>query len=59
LLCGPYYVGHGDRHMPNHANIMMQLVEGGFKQISQCADVDSAYLDPIRAQEKELGITTN
>jgi branched-chain amino acid transport system substrate-binding protein len=59
LLCGPYYVGHGDRHMPNHANIMMQLVEGGFKQVSECADVDSAYLDPIRAQEKELGITTN
>jgi branched-chain amino acid transport system substrate-binding protein len=59
LLCGPYYVGHGDRHMPNHANIMMQLVEGGFKQVSQCADVDSAYLDPIRAQEKELGIKQN
>ena len=59
LLCGPYYVGNGDRHMPNHANVMMQLVDGGFKQVGQCTDVDSAYLDPIRAQEKELGITQN
>jgi branched-chain amino acid transport system substrate-binding protein len=59
LLCGPYYVGNGDRHMPNHANVMMQLVKDGFKQVGQCADVDSAYLDPIRAQEKELGITAN
>jgi branched-chain amino acid transport system substrate-binding protein len=59
LLCGPYYVGKFDRHMPNHANIMMQLVEGGFKQVGGCTDVDSTYLDPIRAQEKELGITAN
>jgi len=59
LLCGPYYVGNGDRHMPNHANVMMQMVDGGFKQVGECADVDSAYLDPIRAQEKELGITSN
>jgi len=59
LLCGPYYVGKGDRHMPNHANVMMQMVDGGFKQVGKCADVDSAYLDPIRAQEKELGITSN
>lgn len=59
LMCGPYYVGDGDRHMPNHANIMMQLVKGGFKQVSKCADVDSTYLDPIRAQEKALGIAQN
>jgi len=59
LLCGPYYVGNGDRHMPNHANIMMQMVDGGFKQVGECTDVDSAYLDPIRAQEKELGIAQN
>ncbi len=56
LMCGPYYVGNGDRHMPNHANVMMQLVEGGFKQVGECADVDSAYLDPIRVTEKELGL---
>jgi branched-chain amino acid transport system substrate-binding protein len=59
LLCGPYYVGPGDRHMPNHANVMMQMIDGGFKQVGECTDVDSAYLDPIRAQEKELGIVQN
>ncbi|MBY3182004.1 ABC transporter substrate-binding protein [Rhizobium laguerreae] len=57
LLCGPYYVGKADRHMPNHANMMVQISGNGFKVISKCADVDSAYLDPIRAAEKELGIT--
>jgi len=56
LLCGPYYVGKADRHMPNHANMMVQVVEGGFKVVGECTDVDSAYLDPIRAIEKELGI---
>lgn len=59
LLCGPYYVGPGDRHMPNHANVMMQMIDGGFKQVGGCTDVDSAYLDPIRAQEKQLGISSN
>lgn len=56
LMCGPYYVGDGDRHMPNHANMMAQIVKGGFKIESACADVDSAYLDPVRATEKQLGI---
>jgi branched-chain amino acid transport system substrate-binding protein len=56
LLCAPYYVGDGDRHMPNHTNRMVQLVKGGFKLVGQCSDVDSAYLDPIRDAEKKLGI---
>lgn len=56
LLCGPYYVGPGDRHMPNHANMMVQIVEGGYKVVSECTDVDSAYLEPYRAAEKALGI---
>lgn len=56
LLCGPYYVGNGDRHMPNHANMMAQISGNGFKVVGACADVDSAYLDPIRVAEKTLGI---
>lgn len=56
LLCGPYYVGDGDRHMPNHANMMVQMVAGGYKVVSGCTDVDSAYLGPYRAQEKALGV---
>jgi branched-chain amino acid transport system substrate-binding protein len=57
MLCGPYYVGEADRHMPNHANIMMLVENGGYRQVGECTDVDSAYLDPIRANEKALGIT--
>ncbi|MDR3376839.1 MAG: branched-chain amino acid ABC transporter substrate-binding protein, partial [Ancalomicrobiaceae bacterium] len=56
LMCGPYYVGDGDRHMPNHANTMVQVSGKGFKVIGDCTDVDSAYLEPIRADEKRLGI---
>jgi branched-chain amino acid transport system substrate-binding protein len=56
LLCGPYYVGNGDRHMPNHANTMVQMVSGGYKVVGECTDVDSAYLEPYRADEKALGI---
>ncbi|TGV15088.1 branched-chain amino acid ABC transporter substrate-binding protein [Mesorhizobium sp. M8A.F.Ca.ET.173.01.1.1] len=56
LLCGPYYVGKADRHMPNHANMMVQISGNGFKVVGGCADVDSAYLDPIRSAEKALGI---
>lgn len=56
LLCGPYYVGVADRHMPNHANVMMLIEGGSFRQIGECTDVDSDYLAPIRAIEAELGI---
>jgi branched-chain amino acid transport system substrate-binding protein len=56
LMCGPYYVGDADRHMPNHANRMVRMTKDGFEVVGECADVDSEYLDPIRAAEKELGI---
>ncbi len=56
LMCGPYYVGDGDRHQPNHANMMAEVVKGGFKIIGECTDVDSAYLAPVRADEKRLGL---
>ncbi|MBL4600318.1 MAG: ABC transporter substrate-binding protein [Rhizobiaceae bacterium] len=57
MMCGPYYVGLADRHLPNHANIMMQLVDGGFKQVSECTQVDTEYLAPYLAIEKEMGIS--
>jgi len=31
LMCGPYYVGDTDFHMPNHAGFMLQILDGGFK----------------------------
>lgn len=56
LLCGPYYVGEADRHMPNHAGRMVVYKDGGFEMVRDCYDIDSAYLDPILAQEAALGL---
>lgn len=57
LLCGPYYVGDFDRHMPNHAGRMVVFKGGKFEVVRDCYDIDSSYLDEIRQQEKSLGIT--
>jgi len=56
LLCDAYYVGDADRHMPNHSGRMVKFVDGKFKTVRDCYDIDSSYLDPIRAQEKALGL---
>lgn len=56
LLCAPYYVGDADRHMPNHAGRMVLYKDGGFEAVRDCYDIDTAYLDPIREQEKALGL---
>lgn len=57
LLCGPYYVGDADRHMPNHAGRMVVYKDGGFETVRDCYDIETAYLDPIREQEKALGLS--
>ncbi|WP_342074975.1 hypothetical protein [Yoonia sp. SS1-5] len=57
LLCAPYYVGDADRHMPNHAGRMVSYTGGAFEVVRDCYDIESSYLDPIRAQEAALGIT--
>jgi branched-chain amino acid transport system substrate-binding protein len=56
LLCGPWYFGDGEHHMPNHAGIMLQLKDGGFKTMNSCFDVESKYLDPIKTAEKRNGL---
>lgn len=56
LLCGPYYVGDFDRHMPNHAGRMVAYKDGGFETVRECYDIESAYMDPIREQERQLGL---
>lgn len=56
LLCAPYYVGDADRHMPNHAGRMVSYTGGAFEVVRDCFDIESSYLDPIRAQEAALGI---
>ncbi|KAE9630097.1 ABC transporter substrate-binding protein [Parasedimentitalea maritima] len=56
LMCGPYYVGDSDFHMPNHAGYMLQMVGGGFKVVRDCYEFDSAYFEPHIALEKKLGL---
>jgi len=56
LMCGPYYVGDTDFHMPNHAGFMLQILDGGFKIVRDCYEFDSAYFEPHIAVEKTLGL---
>lgn len=57
LLCAPYYVGDADRHMPNHAGRMVAYTGGAFEILRDCYDIQSTYLEPIRAQEAALGVS--
>lgn len=56
LLCGPYYVGEADRHMPNHAGTMVVVKGGKFETVRDCYEYDSPYFAPILEQEKALGL---
>ncbi|MBM1219217.1 ABC transporter substrate-binding protein [Ponticoccus sp. SC2-23] len=56
LMCGPYYVGDADFHMPNHAGYMVQIVEGGFEIVRDCYEYDSPYFERHIAIETELGL---
>jgi branched-chain amino acid transport system substrate-binding protein len=56
MMCGPYYVGDADFHMPNQAGYMLRIVGGGFEIVRDCYEYDSAYFEPHRALEAELGL---
>ncbi|MCC0073900.1 MAG: ABC transporter substrate-binding protein [Rhodobacter sp.] len=56
LMCGPYYVGDADFHMPNHAGYMVKIVEGGFEIVRDCYEYDSPYFAPHIALETALGL---
>lgn len=56
LMCGPYYVGDADFHMPNHAGYMVKIIEGGYEVVRECYEYDSAYFDPMIAIEEQLGL---
>ena len=57
FLCGPYYVGDSDFHMPNRAGRMLVIKDGGFEMLRDCYEYDSAYFDPHRKVEAAMGIT--
>jgi branched-chain amino acid transport system substrate-binding protein len=56
LMCGPYYVGEADRHMPNHAGTMVMVKDDGFETVRDCYEYDSPYFAPIFEQETALGL---
>ncbi len=56
LMCGPFYVGDADYHMPNHAGYMVKIVAGGFEIVRNCYEYDSSYFDKHKALEAELGL---
>jgi len=56
LMCGPFYVGDADFHMPNHAGYMVKIVGGGFEIVRECYEYDSAYFDRHIEIEKKLGL---
>lgn len=56
LMCGPYYVGEAERHMPNHAGTMVVVKGGKFETVRDCYEYDSPYFAPIFDNEKALGL---
>jgi branched-chain amino acid transport system substrate-binding protein len=56
LLCGPYYVGEADRHMPNHAGTMVVVKGGKFETVRECYEYLGPYFEPLVAAEKALGL---
>lgn len=56
LMCGPYYVGDADFHMPNHAGYMVRIVGGGYEIVRDCFEYDSTYFDRHIEIEKQLGL---
>jgi hypothetical protein len=59
LLCGPYYVGEADRHMPNHAGTMVVVKGDGFETVRDCYEYDSPYFAPIFRKRKGAGSALN
>lgn len=56
LTCGPYYVGEANRHMPNHAGIVVTIEGEGFKEVRGCYEYEGPYFDELKATEKTLGL---
>ena len=56
LMCGPFYVGDADFHMPNHAGYMVKIVGGGYEVVRDCFEYDSTYFDRHIEIEKQLGL---
>ncbi len=56
LTCGPYYVGKAERHMPNHAGIMVVVDGDKFTKVKDCFEYEGPYFAPLIETEKQLGL---
>lgn len=56
LMCGPYYVGDADFHMPNHAGYIVKIVAEGYEIVRECFEYDAPYFDKHKALEAEMGL---
>lgn len=56
LMCGPYYVGDADFHMPNHAGYIVKVSKGGYEIVQNCTEYDSDYFARHIEVEKKLGL---
>ena len=56
LMCGPYYVGDADFHMPNHAGYVVKVSKGGYEIVQGCTEYESDYFARHIEIEKSLGL---
>jgi branched-chain amino acid transport system substrate-binding protein len=57
LVCGPWYFGaEADLHNANHAGRVVQQVDGGWKTITDCFEVEDPDLAPILEMEAAGGL---
>ncbi|MGB1091399.1 MAG: ABC transporter substrate-binding protein [Oceanobacter sp.] len=56
LTCGPYYVGKANRHMPNHAGIMVKIENGAFTKVRDCYEYEGPYFKSLLETERKLGL---
>jgi branched-chain amino acid transport system substrate-binding protein len=57
LVCGPWYFGaDADVHNANHAGRVVQQVDGGWKTVTDCFEVEDPDLKPILDMEAKEGL---
>jgi len=56
MLCAPWYYGPGERHQGNHTGRVAQLVNGGFKTLTDCFQTKDGDLADITALEAKGGL---
>lgn len=56
LTCGPYYVGEAERHMPNHAGVIVVVNDGSFEPVRGCFEYEGPYFSELIETETALGL---